>query len=458
MKQINVAIQIQEKLRPKVFAWFLLADQQKLRNLTSEIDKLIVSEKQSFKTQFIALTENYLELNNTAKQLDVELEELTKVSFNETDLPNLYSEVLASKTIIETNQNILDTAIAKVREKGEYFNPLLSSPKSTIDNIIDNMTASEKAGQLLMFSIDGSLLDSNEAKNLEKLNVGGVILMGYNISSPEQLSKFTKAIQLNNDKTPLLIATDQEGGVVKRVKWDSTAGAKEWEKLSDEEVCLLASERSEILASNGINLNFAPVVDLTYAGDGFINNRTISNNPDIVIARAKQFVGCSQNNAVAATLKHFPGHGATPTDSHYYLPIIDKSKDDWLNSDALPFQQITDANFVMVGHLLMKQIDPENPATLSKVLLTDILRNEFNYQGLTISDDMYQLHVSTNMNYKIAIKKALEAGIDILLYVGYPSSRENIHAEIARLIETGEIDNEIIDAKLRRILNFKYSL
>lgn len=458
LSQVNIALSIQSSLHPKVGITANQADSKQLEVISSELDKLINNLKQEYELAYQASLEVNKALIEKATTLELELVEVSQTELQKQSLPEAFDTKLKAVQTVAENRQAISKKIKSLRAVGEFINPLFSITTAEIDAYITNMTPAQKAGQLLMFSIGGNYLGSTDAEFLSSNNIGGIIYMGYNIANPEQIKSFSKQLQLNNDLLPLLIATDQEGGVVKRVSWDNTAGSKYWASLSDHEVCELATTRSKLLFTAGINVNFAPVVDLTYNGNGFINNRTIDDNPDTVISKAQEFVNCSQAAGVAATLKHFPGHGATAVDSHFHIPVIDKSKADWLTSDALPFQELENASLIMVGHLLLKQIDTDNPATLSKTLLTDILRNELSYQGLIITDDMQQLQVATGMNYKTAIKKALEAGVDILLYVGFPSSKDNIHAEITRLIESGEIPAEVIDAKLRRIISFKYNL
>jgi len=287
---------------------------------------------------------------------------------------------------------------------------------------------------------------------------GGVILMGYNISSASQLKSFSKQIQSTYSQYPFFIATDQEGGVVKRVSWDKTAGQTAWDDMDEQEICDLAKQRSTILSAGGINVNLAPVVDLSVSGGGFINNRTISSDPNLVKSKAESFVECSQENKVYTVLKHYPGHGATSQDSHFTLPVINKSKEDWLNSDAIPFKDIGASKFIMIGHLFFKNIDPQNPSTTSSILLNDILRTEFNYDGLLISDDMNLIQRSTGVSYKKLILDSLNAGMDILLYVGLPDSSDKMISVVTQAMENRELKEQEINNKVLRILLAKRDL
>lgn len=320
------------------------------------------------------------------------------------------------------------------------------------------MTDNQKAGQFFIFSIGGTSVDSNLKIELEKFKPSGVIYMGYNIYSKNQTSAFSKDIQKTNKEIPLFISTDQEGGVVKRVSWDNTDSEKNWINLSDEEICNQSKTRANVLNEIGINLNFAPVVDLSILGGGFINNRTISNDPNIVIKKAEIFIKCSQENNVYTTLKHYPGHGSTDQDSHFHLPQINKTKEDWLISDGKPFKGLNDSKFIMLGHLVFNQIDSSNPATLSKILVTDILKNEFKYKGLIITDDMNMLYTSTKIQSEDMIVKALNAGVDQLLFVGFPKTKENLIEITSNAIKSKEISPQRIEESLLKILIAKRDL
>ncbi|HLD03586.1 MAG TPA: glycoside hydrolase family 3 N-terminal domain-containing protein, partial [Candidatus Dojkabacteria bacterium] len=202
-------------------------------------------------------------------------------------------------------------------------------------------------------------------------------------------------------------------------------------------------------------------VDLTYnaitdnRSPAFINSRTISGDPAIVTEKALAYVTCLQQSGIFATLKHFPGHGATTEDSHFKLPIINKDKEDWLKSDAQPYLEIQEARLIMVGHLLFSELDNDNPATQSPEIITAILRNEMNYQGVIITDDLKQLLNSTNVPLREALKKAVNSGIDIVLYITTKENGQEAVRQLASLIESQEIPREKVNQAIVRILKLK---
>ncbi len=452
--EINLEIITSYKFNKKT------ADQELsiLKSVDDSINTIIQNETESLKSQNILLAKDYEDLKLQVADLEISNEFNLKLIEDPQDLLNNFSN---NKAYIEVVQNIkksINDFKEEKQSKGQFVNPLWGLTKREITNLVSETSLEDKISQLFMWNINGSILTSGEKTQFEKTPPGGIILMGYNISNQSQLATLTKAIQKTNTKIPVFISTDQEGGVVKRVSWDSTAGQKQWASMTNDQMCSLGKTRSNLLLSSGINVNFSPVVDLSYSGSGFINNRTISEDKAVVSEKANQYISCSQESGIITTLKHFPGHGSTAEDSHYYLPIINKSKEDWLSSDAIPFINNLNSKFLMVGHLKLSKIDNDNPATTSKIILTDILRDELKYEGIVITDDMNQLHRSTGISLKDATIKSLNAGVDIILYVGLPTSPEKLIEIVKTAIENGEISKELIDEKVYRILVTKQGI
>ena len=234
-------------------------------------------------------------------------------------------------------KNLFQEYKAEKIKQGKFSNPLWGYTDADLLLMLSTMSVEAKAGQLLIFSFDGLALNSGQTSRYKALNPGGMIMMGGNVSNAKQVNALTQQIQKLNTDIPPFIATDQEGGVVKRINWDTTASQKSWAGMTEEEICNLGKQRSKLLLDLGINMNFSPVVDLTNPGQGFMNNRTISGDPKIVTDKSKTYINCGQGLGIIDTLKHFPGHGSTTLDSHFILPVVTKSKDVWLNCDAIPF-------------------------------------------------------------------------------------------------------------------------
>jgi len=238
------------------------------------------------------------QLKNRQNILGLEVKELGTMQLNFSD--NSVFETKQIREIFQLKSNEEQTFYSLKGEinkyydsqisKGIFANPLWNKTDRELIEILNNMTDKEKAGQFFIFAIGGTSINNDLKNELEKNKPSGVIYMGYNISNKNQTTKFSNDIQLTNNKIPLFISTDQEGGVVKRVSWDSTSGEKEWINFTDEKICEQSKTRALVLHDIGVNLNYAPVVDLSILGGGFINNRTISNEPDIVIKKAKEFI------------------------------------------------------------------------------------------------------------------------------------------------------------------------
>lgn len=341
------------------------------------------------------------------------------------------------------------------KNRGESLNNLWGMTDNEIIQLTQSLTPEQKAAQILVFNTAGTYLNENEKKLLNSMQPGGIIHLGYNISSRSQITDLNKDIQKSNSLIPLFIMVDQEGGLVQRVPWDDDTAPDKWTSMTDDQVCMLAKNRSKLLFKLGFNVNLAPVVDLSYPKNDFLNSRTISSDPAIVTQKAQKFIECSQQEKIFTSLKHYPGHGPSSTDSHFYMPIINKTKEEWLDKDALPFKNITNSEFIMTGHLWYKQIDPSAPSTLSKVFLKDILKREFQSNSIVITDDLNMLYRSSKRPIREIMKDAINAGNDILLFVGTPESKEKIHSHIVDMLKKGEISEKDLDASIIKILKLK---
>jgi beta-N-acetylhexosaminidase len=435
----------------------LTAQNQELKGLLQdEFNKQIKNfNQQKIKTE--ELNKLSLELNLKIDTVELRnLKEETKLS------SEAVNSLVKSKEILLSNQrkieNQIQNFIQTKQAKGGFVNPLWQKTDSDLKILLDKLSLSEKVSQLLMFGFKGSNFNTDLEQYMKELLPTGVILMGSNVSNPAGTKDLISKLQNTNQQIPLFISVDQEGGVVKRVGWDKTSGQKNWLNMSADELCKTGLSRAKTLKEAGFNLNFSPVVDLSNPNtNAFINNRTISENPKIVSQKAKEYIKCHQDGGVFATLKHYPGHGTTTLDSHFDLPIVDISKEEWEKSDLLPFAENLEAEMIMAGHLVYSKIDSV-PATQSKILIDQKLKKEMGYRGLVITDDMNQLHVSTNISVKEALKNAYNSGIDIVLYVGLPTSPKNIKQELEGLVKTGEISEDVVNQAVLRILKSKRRL
>lgn len=348
------------------------------------------------------------------------------------------------------------------------------------ENKIDEKKLEMMIGQMLMVSFRGYDVTENDfiVKDIKERNLGGIIIFDYdvvlkskdrNIHSPEQLKSLLKKLN-SYTETPLFIAIDQEGGRVCRLKpsngFPETMSAKSLGEKND-----LSFTRGEavkigaMLSELGININFAPVVDLDINPDNPAIGRferSFSKDPDIVTNNANAFINGLAQGRIFACLKHFPGHGSSSKDSHN--GIVDVSKT-WVEDELIPYQKLIERNLVsiiMTAHIFNKNLDPCYPATLSKKILTDLLRNKLHYEGVIISDDMQMKAISKNYGLKNSIYRAIYSGIDILLFCNNLSYDESITQKVIKivksLVKNNKISYERIEESYNRIMELKSKL
>ncbi|MBL7016127.1 MAG: glycoside hydrolase family 3 [Kiritimatiellales bacterium] len=335
----------------------------------------------------------------------------------------------------------------------------------------------EKAGQLVMAGFRGESVDEKSpvVRDIRKFNLGGVILFDVdvalgepsrNIRSPEQLARLTCALQ-SAARVPLLIAIDQEGGRVDRLKpelgFPETSSLRELGEIDEVAFTYEKSLRlAGALNAAGINLNLAPVVDLAVNPDNFIvkKERTFSSDADAVRRHAAQFVRAHHDAGILCTLKHFPGHGSSAADSHLGLADVTAT---WTPVELEPYRQLcADADVVMTAHVFHRDLDPDWPATLSEKMINGLLRKEIGYQGVVMSDDLGMKAIADHYGFETAVERALNAGVDILLIANNtdynPEAVQLAVQTIVRLVESGRVSEARVDEAYQRIQRLKTRL
>jgi beta-N-acetylhexosaminidase len=320
------------------------------------------------------------------------------------------------------------------------------------DSRLSVMTLDQKIQSMLMVHVPG--LDSNAmAAFASANNLGGLILMGDNVPQPaDQLASITPALSVEPG-LPLLIGIDQEGGDVARIDTDTAAGAVQLRGLDPAAARDAFASRGALLASLGISINFGIVADVTGDPASFIYDRSLGSSAADAAARVAAAVQ-GERGTVLSTLKHFPGHGVSPGDSHSSIPTTDISLTDWQRDHEPPFAAgiSAGAEAVMVGHLQFEQVDPQ-PATLS-ARWHEILRTDLGFDGLIITDDMSMLTNSGRPDladsYQNAVR-AVAAGNTVLLYVG-DIDVPGVVVAIRDAVTAGAIEESTIDDAARRIL------
>ncbi|MEU1970506.1 glycoside hydrolase family 3 N-terminal domain-containing protein [Microbacterium sp. NPDC019599] len=290
---------------------------------------------------------------------------------------------------------------------------------------------------------------------MERTGIGGFILMGANIPPDEgALRGVTEALAIDPSLPPL-IAVDQEGGDVSRLPWDAFPSALTLKDEPAEAAADAFSGRGALVQRAGIGVNFGIVADVTDDPSMFIYRRALGTTPDASAERVAAAVTGEAGQAFS-TLKHFPGHGAAPGDSHSVIPSTDLSKQDWAASDAVPFQAGIDAGaeLLMFGHLVYTSVD-DAPATLSPEWHR-IAREELGFEGVIVTDDLGMLQASGIPEYQDPVRNAvmaLAAGSDLLLTVvgSTADTAPRIVDGIVAAVESGDVPSERLDDAATRV-------
>ena len=292
-------------------------------------------------------------------------------------------------------------------------------------------------------------------------DLGGVILFGRNIEAPEQVAELAFESQELAHDVPLWVSVDQEGGRVARLRAPFTEwppmgglGRRDDTGLTERFAAALADELSAV----GVTLDFAPVMDVRNATadpvDHVIGDRALSSDPDTVGRLGGVIIETLQRNGIAACAKHFPGHGDTRVDSHHELPVIEHPPERLREHEMAPFRAAiaADVATVMTAHVLYPALDDEQPATLSRTIVDDILRRELGHQGLVVTDDLDMGAITGSHTVEQAAVRALDAGCDTVLLCGDSIERHAAVIEaIIHAVETDEIDGRRIEkARVRQ--------
>ena len=338
-----------------------------------------------------------------------------------------------------------------------------SDKENRIEEQLKEMSLEEKIGQMLIVSYEGTSVTEELFSLLNQVKPGGFILFSNNFSDYEQTQKLITDIK-STSEIPMFISIDQEGGRVQRIK-----------NLSDQEITIIppmyeigltrdedfAYQVGKVIGEElrvfDINMDFAPVLDIySNPNNTVIGDRSFGTTSDIVSTMAISLASGLQDTGVISVYKHFPGHGDTLEDSHDTLPIVTKTKEELMNFELIPFIQAIEngAEAIMVGHIAVPSITKDNtPATLSKVLIQDLLKDELGFQGLVITDGLNMKSLTNLYSQEEIYINAILAGVDILLM---PEFSLNTIEIIKNAVLNGEISEERIDDAVTKILTLKY--
>lgn len=334
--------------------------------------------------------------------------------------------------------------------------PARAAEKSTnaVGRAMREMSLTEKIGQMFVIQAADAVMPGWFSSALETIQPGGVLFVQPNIGSPEQIAAYIESIHASGKHVPPFVGVDQEGGPVTRVPGDPVPGAQSMAALPDPHVQKLARERAKFLSEFGFNANFAPVADVAYTPQSTMAWRAFGSNPKSVAAKIAAMVQGSRDGGIASAAKHFPGHGRTTVDSHFGLPTIDLSFDEWIESDAVPFKSAINegVEMIMLGHLDYTQWD-DVPASISKVAMQH-LREDLDYDGVAITDDLGMGALGAWSAYELA-DRAVDAGLDLLMWTSAGVAFADLINHIQVRVENGDVSEERIDESVRRILLMK---
>lgn len=328
---------------------------------------------------------------------------------------------------------------------------------------IKELSIKEKVGQMVMVGLDTNYITERIKNMIRNYKIGGIILYRKNFSTYTDMLNLIKELKdLNKEnKIPLFIAIDQEGGRVNRMPKEikNLPSANQVATEGGEELTRKSSQiTGEILSKSGYNLNFAPVLDLKrFDNRHGIGDRSFGEDREKVAKCGVAVMEEMQKQGVISVIKHFPGHGATQQDSHYMLPIINKKIEQLEKEDMYPFEQAikNGADAILVGHLLIRNITGIYPASLSRKFITKYLRTKYRYNGLIVTDDLKMRAIKFLYGPDLAVKKAFESGNDIIVFRFNKDEEQRVLDKIINLVTIGKIKESRINKSVKRIIQIK---
>lgn len=360
----------------------------------------------------------------------------------------------------------------------KFFLPFLFCLSLTL--ILPASPLEQKIGQMLMVGFYGTSAspDTQICRDIHRYHLGGVILFDRNpvdktkpknIESASQLKRLTSQLQACARDGKLLIAVDQEGGKVQRLKqqygfYGRYPSASQLSGMTESEIIHSYRSMAEELAYVGINYNLAPVVDLDINPQNYVIHklgRSYGAKPEAVAGYAEQFMQAMHTSGVLTSLKHFPGHGSSMGDTHKGFVDVTPY---WQESELQPYKILASkADSVMVAHVFNKKLDPAYPASLSFKTITGKLRWHLGYHGVVITDDLQMGAIKQKYTFQETVRLAVSAGNDILLFGNQLDPQNTLEVQrlvkmIKAMVESGALKEERIDKAFRRIQKLKKRL
>jgi beta-N-acetylhexosaminidase len=355
-----------------------------------------------------------------------------------------------------TNQGQISPSAPETPEPQE-------TPPDPAADLLAQLSTDEKIGQLVLVGMEGTKPDDVTRMLIEEYHVGGFIFYKDNIQDAKQALDLINGLKTanQNEPVPLFLSVDEEGGRVSRMPGElaKLPTARKIGNTGSEE---LAGQIGGIigreLSGFGLNLDFAPVLDVNSNPDNpVIGDRAFGTKPEIVSRMGIAAMKGIREQGVIPVVKHFPGHGDTSVDSHLGLPVVEHDLTRLRKLELVPFKQAIQegADVVMIAHLLMPKLDPEHPASFSKAVIDDLLRQELGYEGTVISDDMTMGAIVEHYDIGDAAVQFVQAGGNIVL-VGHDEEKEKQVIQALRdAVSSGTLSAETLDERVYNVLKLK---
>lgn len=329
---------------------------------------------------------------------------------------------------------------------------------------LDAMSLDERLGQLVLIGLPGTEVDAPTRDLIQSDHIGGVILYQDNVETASQTVALLNALKAINagNKAPLWLSVDQEGGKVSRMptEYQSLPSSGTVGQSDNRDYGFaIGSVLGEAVKSLGFTMNFAPVLDIdSNPNNPVIGDRSFGDNPDLVAKLGIAEMEGLQAQQVVPVVKHFPGHGDTSVDSHLNLPVVNKSLESLSAFELQPFQQAikAGADAVMIAHILLPKLDHQNPASLSKPIITDLLRRQLDFDGVVITDDLTMGALTGHSDIGQAAVQAVNAGADLLLVAHDYAKELAVLKALNQAAASGVLSQETIDLSVYRILALKH--
>lgn len=344
-------------------------------------------------------------------------------------------------------------------------NPPRPATDPQIEALLDSLSLRQRIGQRFIAPVQGDQVRYGAGRAIVEVAPAGFILYPWKFNDAEDVRRLTSSLQfVASQVTPgisLLLGSDQEGGRVQTFRFSEFVrfpSAAAIGRFNDPSLVRSAAYITSLqLADLGMNMNFAPVLDVYDESEGgVIGDRSYGGDPWTVAGFVRPFLEASREVGIIATAKHFPGHGGTTVDSHHELPVLGTTQDSLLAREIVPFREAIAAGVpaIMTGHLLFERIDPFYPVTISRVFLHDLLRRELGYEGVVVTDGLEMGALSRNYSLPETLVRLFKYDVDLILVY-----REYDVVELVQLVEdlidAGRISEDDVNRGVRRVLSLK---